>query len=326
MTGGGGSTSVQNVSALTKAQKGMASEYINALMPSLFNIVPIYNKKGTKITGWRNADATPVYNKKGTKIVGWQGGTGGFKQPDVYGGQRLADVSPMQTQGLDIASGISGAYGTARTGLEGVINNLSGGMQDVFSPIYQQAQNLWQQQIEPGVMERFAGMGAAAGGGAQSALAREGQNLTTNLGAALAPYYMQAQTALPSILQQYAGMPSQEAMSLLGFGEYERGLNQEQLSQAQQIWGEQQPYSNPYLGLTSQVLPYGQWSQPLATQQPAGFGSSLLSGMAPYLGMSLGSSILGGGSTGALTAGMQSALPTALSSLSGGLMGLGAFI
>lgn len=271
---GGGGTSVKQASTLTGEQKKLVTNYINALAPQLFQQTPIYNKKGA-ITGYKS---------------------GGFVTPETYQGERYAPVSPELLQ-----------MG------QGALQNLSGGLEDVFSPIYQQAQNLWQQQIAPGVMERFAGMGAAMGGGAESALAREGQNLSTNLGAQLAPLWLQAQTALPGMAQQYSG--------------WEQANRQAPLTVAQQQWGEQQPYSNPYLQMMGQILPNsGQYTSPYLSQSAPSFGSSLLTGLGTNLAGQLGSMNLlgsfGGGLGAATAAGGASSTAGAAAGAGSGLLGL----
>ena len=95
------------------------------------------------------------------------------------------------------------------------LENLSGGIEEAFAPMYQQAENLWNQQIMPGTMERFAGMGNAMSGGAASALAREGQNLTTNLGASMAPLWLEAQSQLPGMAQQLGTWEQQQRQAPL---------------------------------------------------------------------------------------------------------------
>lgn len=221
-------------------------------------------------------------------------------EPEYYGGQRLAGISPYQTQGLGMAGGAPGAYEFAQGGMEDVLGNLSGGMQkfgggieDVFAPIYQQSQNLWNQEIAPDVMERFAGMGNAMSGGAASALAREGQNLSTNLGATLSPMWLQSQLAdqqamlqsqmaLPGMLEQYAGMPGEGAQEMLGFGDYQRQLEQQKLDLAQQKWLEQQPYGSPYVSLGKDILSGGGAN---AMENIAKTKGDFLTSAAPGLGM-----------------------------------------
>lgn len=197
-------------------------------------------------------EQTPIYNKKGV-ITGYK--SGALKGAEIYPGQTYAGVSQNY---LDTSNQ--------------ALQNLSGNMQDVFDPIYQQASNMWNQQIMPGVMERFAGMGAAGSGGAQSALAREGQNLTTNLGATLAPMWLQNQQALPGLAQQT--------------GTWEQANRQGSLSDAYQQWLAQQPYNNPYLNLGMSAL--GVQNNQTAVQQPMGFGATLGNAFASQLGQNMG--------------------------------------
>lgn len=186
-----------------------------------------------------------------------QAGGRGLMTPEYYPGERLAQIGPEFLQ-----------MG------RGALENLQGGWEDVFAPITQQAQNLWQQQIMPNVMERFAGMGNALSGGAASALAREGQNLSTNLGATLAPMWMEGQMAMPGLAQ--------------GFGSWEQAGRQQPLDLAQQLWGEEQgwPQVNPYFNAALDVMGQGgsRAMENIAQQGSPGF----LTSMAPGLGQATG--------------------------------------
>lgn len=164
----------------------------------------------------------------------------------------------------------------------GALENLSGGQEDVFDPIYDYTQRMFEDVVAPEVMERFAGMGAAMSGGAAQALAREGGTLALGMGAEMAPLWLQSQAALPGLAQ--------------GLGAYEQQTRQEPLTVAQEIFEAQQPYANPYLNLTEKVLPYSGVHQAnlLGTRQDdENFGEGMLRGMAPMLGAGIGGAMMG---------------------------------
>lgn len=207
------------------------------------------------------APETLQYDRKGRAK-----GTGvrTLAQPEFYEGQRYA---PYDQQYL----------GMGQQALQGMM----GGMEDVFKPIYDYTSQMWNEQIAPQTMERFAGMGAAQSGGAADALARAGQGLTMGMGAQLAPMYLQNLQQLPGQIRAQ--------------GSLEQQLAQQPLDIQKQQWLEQQPYQNPYLGMTQSVLPYGSpWVENYAQQQPASMGYSALTAMAPALGSAIGGPLLGG--------------------------------
>jgi hypothetical protein len=161
--------------------------------------------------------------------------------------QRLAPMDPFFT-------------GAAR----GAIENLSGGMQDVFSPMF----GMFETEIMPRVMGQFAGMDAAASGGAMRALTREGANL---IGSQVAPLYMQSQMGLPGLAQQAGG--------------FEQMARQQPLDVNRQMFLEERGLAGPYLDLGRSIIPSSnQFMENIASPGQQGF----LQSAAPGLGMGLG--------------------------------------
>ncbi len=147
------------------------------------------------------------------QITGYKQGARELMEPEYYQGQRLAPVS-------------SDAMLAAQNALGG----MAGGPMELYEPIYERAQQQWEQEIAPSVMERFAGMGNAMSGGAASALAREGQNLMTGISAEVAPLYQEAIFQMPQL------------------SAFEQAGRQQPLDLEQQLWAEEQgwPQVNPY--------------------------------------------------------------------------------
>jgi len=200
------------------------------------------------------------------------------------GSPAFGDLSPQEQAGIraqvpDYLAEADPRYG--EMGL-GALENLSGGQEEVFDPIYDYTQRMFEDVVTPEVMERFAGFGGAMSGGAAQALAREGGTLALGMGAEMAPLWLQSQAALPGLAQSQ--------------GLYEQQTRQEPLTQAQDIFQAQQPYANPYLGLTEKVLPYSGVHQAnlLGTRQDdENFGEGMMRGMAPMAGMAIGSMMMG---------------------------------
>lgn len=241
-----------------------------------------------------------------------------------YGGQRLAEPSAFQTGAFDIAGMAPTGrrqFGQFQRGLENIATQ---DINKLLAPTQQYVGRLWQEDIAPSVMEQFAGMGAAESGGAARALGRAGERTALGLASTLAPYQLQAQGQQMQAIPQAAQFPFQQAGAMYGMGQMQRGLQQQPLDLAMQKWSEQQPWNNPALNFISPILgssPY----QNVGVNKPAGLGYSMLSGMAPGLGMGLGSSLFGDGEDGLAGGGfggaMADMLPGMFGPFAGGLGG-----
>lgn len=219
----------------------------------------------------------------------------GLSSPvDVYGGQRVAGASPLQSMAYNWGSQLPGQT----QALQGLGTSLVGQVAQPFdvnaalSPVTNAASLFWSRDVVPSVMERFAGMGAADSGGAMNALARSGQEYGTSLAGQLAPLALNAalqgrgqQLQAGSLLPSIAGMSASPLSMLAGLGSTQFGQSQAQLDAAMQAWLEGQGYSNPWLQMAGGFL--GGTMSPI--QQAGGLGYSMLAGAAGGLGESLGS-------------------------------------
>ncbi len=136
----------------------------------------------------------------------------GFLRPQIgqgitpYQGQRVADISPLQQMGFDVAGGINPV---AESALQqggsvlsyfdpsmatdflgqagGALENFTGDYDpSAVQDLYQQsfvnpAVQTFEQDIMPAIMERFAGANAADSGAMNKTLARAGRDLSTQL-------------------------------------------------------------------------------------------------------------------------------------------------
>jgi hypothetical protein len=194
---------------------------------------------------------------------------------ESYGGSTWAPASGLQTGAFDLVSQLLSGEGPMQgqmfAGLESLMQPWSPEQatqwweQAVKAP----AMQAWETDIMPGVMEQFAAVDAAGGGGARTALGRAGAELSTNLGATLAGALAQDKGMSNQQLLQAAGLAGQYPMGLAqlagGMGQMERGIESERLYEPYQKWLTSQPYNNPWLQYLSPALgtqAYGQYAEP----------------------------------------------------------------
>jgi len=172
------------------------------------------------------------------------GGLGSIGQQGFgIAGQQLAGFDPSQAQGF-----LDQAGGALQQGLQGVGTQA---ITDAFAPSRQLAENRFQQQTIPDLLERF---GATSGGSGalQQQLAQAGGNLSLGLRAQEAPFIGQAALNAPGqqfqgagLAGQLSGIPGQLAgqgidlsgsilQQLLQAGGTQRGIAGEQLRAQQQ--------------------------------------------------------------------------------------------
>lgn len=182
-----------------------------------------------------------------------------FGKPDQQRQQNI--LTPEQQEALQryFNQGIekSPLYGAGSNYLQNLLGGGEGAYSALEGPLMQQ----FQQQIVPGLAERFAGMGTGAGAGNSSAfynsLGQAGKDLSTNLGA------------------------------LRG------GLQMQGLGQALNY--AQQPYSNTLsgLGVRSFIPQYQQGNQGFLGNILGGIGAGFGGPFGSALGSGLGSGISG---------------------------------
>jgi hypothetical protein len=217
-----------------------------------------------------------------TGLLGQQLGQG----VPAYPGQLTPGLSQFQQQAFGQMGGITpptdyynSVLGLADPGaasrmMGGAETALGGAMQpfdtDAFmqtlEPGRQLALRTFNQDVIPGIMERYIGsQGTSDSGAALRALAREGSNLSLGLSAQAMPYLFQGQeNQLGRQMQgagQLAGMsmlPGQQVgqaqgiegnylNQLLGMGGIERGVQAEQMQEPYQKWLSTQGYNNPWV-------------------------------------------------------------------------------
>ena len=245
----------------------------------------------------------------------------------VFQGQRQADLSPLQQQAINFFGGQGFNQGLQNLGQA---NQFFGGqVNQQFNPA-QVAQEFqvdtanpalrnFQQNIVPGISERFAGRNALRSGAFGRNLAEAGGNLQANLAAQLGRRQVGERTRLNQNqfagaqgLQQNALLPQQLLGPLLGLGGLQQGQQQGQLNAQQARFQEGLATSNPLLQLLGPAL-NTQAFQPVVSQQQ-GLGSILGPGLGAFLGTEVGAGAFGSALGGIGSAG------------AGGLSALGAMI
>lgn len=216
----------------------------------------------------------------------------------AFGGPRVAGASPLQQQAFNWAGQLPGQT----QAMQGMGMNLLGQMPN-FDATRQHTAMLWDRDIAPSVMERFAGAGNAMSGGAMQAMGRAGGQMALGLASQLAPMELQAKQGAAAMLpaMHNMGLSGMQASGL--FGAEQRGIQQQQLDANRELWHEQQPWAHPMLNL---MFPTAQATQRQLTQQPGGMGYSFLTGVAPAVaGAGLGLAFGGPAGAAAVLGGMN---------------------
>lgn len=196
---------------------------------------------------------------------GTQGAFTGAPADWAYQGQRVAGTTPLQQGAFDWAGQLPGQ-------MSALMNQAPN-----FDATRQYTAELWNRDIAPGIMERFAGMGGAASGGAQKALQRAGETVSLGMASQLAPMELQARQGAAQL-----GLQGLGAMGTMGAEQ--RNIAQQGLTGQQQQFYESSPWNHPAM---QYLFPTANASQRQLTQESGGMGYSALTGMAPALGMGL---------------------------------------
>ena len=207
----------------------------------------------------------------------------GMVQPNVgqmgpvFPGQRVADLSGLQQQGIDMAGGIPGMVGQAQgMGMDAMQGIMSGDAQRAS------AQNFFQNVVSPEVMGTFAQSGSADSGLAQKALANAGRDVSLGLANSLTQQQMGGISQLPGL----ANMTGQGAAQLQSLGGLPQQQQQNQIGAQQQIFQEQQPLYSPYFSAAAQLAGMPAFEN-IGVQQAGGIGGSLLGSAMGAVGMGL---------------------------------------
>lgn len=201
----------------------------------------------------------------------------GQAQP-TFPGQRVAPLSGLQQQGIDMAGQIPGIYGQAQgMGMDALQGIMSGDAQRA------NAMNFFQNVVSPEVMGTFAQTGSANSGLAQKALSEAGRDVSLGLADRLAVQQMGAMSQLPNI----AGMTGIGAGQLQALGGLPQQQAQAQIGARQQIFQEQQPLFNPAFSAAAQLAGMPAFEN-IGLQQGAGLGRELAGSLIGGLGGAAG--------------------------------------
>jgi len=242
------------------------------------------------------------------QLTGWVGGEIGKGGP-VYEGQRQADISPLQQQAISAYGGQGGLFEQGLGNINQANDFYSQQLNAQYDP--QQVTNEFnvdtmapavrnfQQNIVPGISERFAGSNALKSGAFGRNLAEAGGNLSANLAAQLGRRqsreragFRDRRSAGAMGLSRGALLPQQLLNPLMGLGGLQQSQQQGQLNAAQSRFNEGLATSNPILGLLGPAL-NTQAFQPVVTQQQ-GMGSMLGQAGGAFLGTEVGAAALAG--------------------------------
>ena len=230
------------------------------------------------------------------------------KPGEVFQGQRVAGLSPLEQQAASFIGGPGFQQGLANLGqanqfYQGQVNeqfNPQQVTQDFNVDTLNPAMRNFQQNVIPGISERFAGGNALRSGAFGTTLAQAGSDLQSNLAAQLGQRQVAERGAVRG--RRAAGarglmgtslMPQQLIAPLLGIGGLQRGIQQQQLGAEHARFQEGQPMANPLLRLLSPALGT-QAFQPVMSQQ-AGLGSILGPGLGAFMGTETGAAGIMGG-------------------------------
>lgn len=295
--GGSGDVDIQQAPTLTGPQGDLLSQIVNALS----------GLTGRALTPIGQQQFPPISPLQQQAFGGF-GALGGLGQQGLgIAQQGLAGFDPSISRGF-----LGQAGGALGRGLEGI--DLQA-ITDAFAPSRRLAQEGFEQQTIPNLLERF---GATSGGSGalQEQLARAGANLQLGLRAQEAPFIGQAALQAPG--QQFTGaglagnlaqLPGQLAGQSLGFG----AAGSDLLSQLLNVGGVQrgiagEPFAAEFAARQqpSQLLgafgPLGLGTQAFtnfAPQQQPGLFQSLLPALGSFLGGQGFADLVGGGGGGA---------------------------
>lgn len=287
----GGSPPIQQVDTLNPEQQ----QLLQSILGGLGGIT----QQALTPTGPQQFAGTSPLQQQ---AFGGFGSLGGIGQQGLdIAGQQLGFFDPSQAQGF-----LGQAGGALTQGLQGVGTQA---ISDAFAPSRQLAQNRFQQDTIPNLLERF-GASSGGSGALQEQLARAGGNLNLGLRAQEAPFIGQAALQAPG--QQFQGaniagnlaqLPGQIAGQGLGIGAagsdllgqllnvggLQRGIAQEPLNA--QFQAAQQPAN-----LLAQFGPLGLGTQAFTNfqqQQQPGLFQSLLPALGAFAGSESGSQGIG---------------------------------
>lgn len=192
-----------------------------------------------------------------------------------YAGERVAELSPLQNQAMQWASGLPGQIGGYQQTATQQLADLTSGRW--AQPVVDWTSRLWERDIMPSIMERQASMDAAGSGGTTQALNLGAQDLLLGMSAQLAPLMAQTQMNAIPMYGDVASWSYPAMGQLAGLGGVQYGQEQAELDAAQQAWMEQQPIYSPVWNVIPTM--FGQTQENIVYDKPAGMGLSALGGL-----------------------------------------------
>lgn len=255
-----------------------------------------------------------------TKLLSGELGKGA----PVFGGERVAGLSPLQQQSFGAAGGAlplaqqAFGFGTSLPQAFGQAQDqLTKTLQDFdpqstisnFAPARDVAVRNFQDVVVPSILERFAGANAVGSSAAPQAVADAGADLSGNLSAQLGQLLQQGeqsqlnrqQAGIGQALQvgqaplQFTQQAGQAGLGLLGgvadFGAQQRALEQQRLNAARSRFQEGQASSNPFLNLLPTALGTSAFEN-VAQQGGGGLGDVLGGAFGQFAGSEAGSAAL----------------------------------
>ena len=198
-----------------------------------------------------------------TDLLGGQLGEG----VEAYPGQMAPGVSPLQESTFGLISdllGGRGPYGGAMTRGAETVESLMrpfdpGAAREYWEETYKAPMmETWGKEVIPGIMEKYAGMGALDSSGIGRALGESGRRLTTELGGTLADVLFRAEQAHEGrrlgAVPLATSLPESLTRMGLGAGGMERGIEAELLQEPFMKWQTEQPWASPWLRQISTAL------------------------------------------------------------------------
>ena len=232
------------------------------------NIAGLFPQSETK-TQWSSSPADAFSGNLSGWLSSYLQNYGGNKP--AYPGQMSAAQTPDVSLAQQMYQSAVGAYNPQQYAdiygrYAGIANGTGPNLQAYMDAVSQKAQNEWQQNVMPNVIEKTRGYGR--GSVIPESIANAGNTFYQNLAGTMAPYAMSAgQQDIQNRLGAIQGMqgaatagmnaPTNLASSLGTWGQYAQGLAQSDLDRLY----------NEYVRSSMGMLPYMiQFGQPRTTQ------------------------------------------------------------
>lgn len=218
-----------------------------------------------------------------------------------YSGDIYAGPSGLNQSLFSAAGNILSGNDPTRAVLDKLLTKYSGGYEDTpFNPnptidmfntsVRNPAIKEFNEEILPGIAEKYAGQNAGRSGAVLKTMADAGSDLESSLSGLLSQYlydaenqntqnnlskYLNFENTGASILPGLIDQPLQEIQGLSGIAGVQQGLDQNQLTEDYQKWEYGQNYNNPWLQYLNTLLGL-QTTTPVVNPGTPGLLQSLL--------------------------------------------------